>query len=854
MSAELTPLMKQYYEIKNSHPETLLLFQVGDFYELFFDDAQTAAAFLGITLTKRGKINGEPIPLCGIPVHTLDHYLAKLVRGGFKVAICDQLEPAVPGRTVQRGVTQVLTPGTLTDPKLLDAKSASYLFSFFPQEDHWGLLFGELLTAQLFATVVPAASEKTLEAELVRFFPDEVLIPSNKLGKQLQPHFNRLGFFTSFETIDLQNAEIIDSIDQWTVQQFNEDAVNMLGKHGSLKGALYNFYSYVNRTQQSALSQFKRLQLYNPEDFLLIDPATQKNLELIKNNQDGGRNNTLVSLMDKATTPMGSRMVKKWIMRPLVKREAIDARLDVVQDFVVDVTVMQKLAEQLRLVGDLERIIGRIALKRAQAQDYVTLAKALAVLPEIKSSLVSKTHLGLVKDLMSAWGDYSALQNLLQVALNDDLAQEWIIKPGFDQALDQLRELIATAHQKILAFEQQEQQRTGINSLKVGYTNVFGYYIEITKTHFDRVPEHYMRLQTLVGRERFMTHELQELQQKIVHAKSQIALVEQQIFERIKSQVNEYVGALRRTAQAVANLDALFGFALLAYCQGYARPTFNEQRDISIVGGRHPVVEQTLSLHFIPNNTTLCDAESTWIITGPNMGGKSTYLRQVGLINLMAQCGSMVPAEQANLPILDRIFTRIGAGDNLADGKSTFLVEMEETALICTQATRKSLVILDEVGRGTSTFDGLAIAQAVVEYIHTTIGARCLFATHYHELTALQNHFPGIVPYHAASKKTATGIMFLYKILKGVADGSFGIEVAKLAHLPPVLIARACAILPTLGLPGQVTVRPAEVLAQGVAESPGRSRVMEELQAIDLDNLTPKQAFDALWRLKNLPD
>ena len=798
MQEQVTPLMQQYFAIKQEHPDALLLFQVGDFYELFFDDAKQAAATLGIALTARGKNKGEPIPLCGVPVHALEFYLVKLVKAGFKVAICDQLEPATPGKVVERGVKQVLTPGTLTDTKLLDEKSASYLFSFFPMHDSWGLLFGELLTAQLFATVLPANAEKKLESELVRFFPDEILVPPSSFGKGMQPYFKQRGYYTTYVTVPAHDSQEARSADAWLQKQMRGQTVQSIYENPSLRSAVTLFHEYMRKNQAPALDQFKSIQLYEPDDFLCLDVATQRNLELVKNVHDGSRKNTLFSVMDRAVTPMGSRTIKKWLLRPLVDKEHIEQRLDAVSLLVADAGITFKIEHLLSQVGDIERVIGRIALLRALAHDYVLLNQALGKIPLLMSLLKARMHVHLIGAIAHSIADFSLLEQLLTASLNDDAAKPWIIKPGFDQHLDALRDLAEHANTKILEFEAREQQRTGISSLKIGYNSAHGYYIEVTKTHAASIPESYIRHQTLVGRERFMTAELRTLQDEIMSAKTQIEQIEKAVFERVKREVVSHISNLRKLAHALSHLDALLGFSKVAYDRGYVRPTFSDSRDIIIENGRHPVVESMLEHSFIPNNTALTDNESLWVITGPNMGGKSTYLRQVAQICIMAQCGSLVPASAARLPLLDRVFTRIGAGDNMAEGKSTFLVEMEETAAICTQATKNSLVILDEVGRGTSTFDGLAIAQAVVEYLATQVKARCLFATHYHELTLLKDKIPGISSYFAACKKTPDGIVFLYQILQGVADGSFGVEVAKLAQLPPAVIARSEQILAAL--------------------------------------------------------
>lgn len=868
---EQTPLMQQYYLIRAQYPDTLLFFQVGDFYELFFDDAIKAAEFLGIALTARGKNKGEPIPLCGVPVHARDHYLQKLIKGGFKVALCDQLEQPRPGTVVRRGVTQVFSPGTLTDTTLLDERSASYLLSFCAMGDSWGLLFGEFLTAQLFATVIPATSQKLLEYELIRFFPDEIIIPANKQEREFESHFKRLGYFTT--VIDNKDElENRNQADQWINQQFSKNSIDCLESHESLRLAVYYFYAYMRKNQHGALSQFSAIHFYQPDDFLILDPSTQRNLELIKNAQDGGAKNTLFSIMDRAKTAMGSRMIKKWIQRPLVKKEAIIQRQDVVAQFSRAVAVTGELEQLLMHVGDIERVIGRIALRRGSLFDYLALSKALQLVPKFKKILLDNgNNLTLLRVITSHLSDFGALSLMLKKALHDDPSKEWIIKSGYDEKLDRLRQLVNNSNRNIIELEQAEQQATSIQSLKIRYNAVQGYYIEITKANFHLVPERYRRIQTLVGRERFITQELQKLAYEIDQARLNITTYETELFEKIKSYVEGYVSSLRKLAHALAHLDGLLSIARLAYDNGYVRPVLNENSSIIIKNGRHPVVEKTISCFFIPNDTRLDDNQSLLIITGPNMGGKSTYLRQVALLCVMTHIGSFIPADSADIALLDRIFTRLGASDNVAEGKSTFLVEMEETATICTQATSKSLVILDEVGRGTSTFDGLAIAQAVVEYLCAR-HVRCLFATHYHELTLLQEAISTIASYHAASKKTESGIIFLYKIICGIADGSFGIDVARLAQLPSTIINRAQQLVEQFE---NKDTSGTLVKGDGCEQKSGYTQLLVEYESlkaeferlkkqdgisvklakivdeIDFEALSPKRAFDLLWQLKD---
>lgn len=858
---KLTPLMQQYSAIKNQYADALLFFQVGDFYELFFDDAKAAASFLGIALTKRGTCRGEPVPLCGVPIHALDHYLSKLVKGGYKVALCDQLELPKPGTIVKRGVTQVLTPGTLTDAKLLDDKSSSYLFSFFPADDRWGLLFGELLTARLFGTIVPANSEKILEAELGRFMPDEIVLPAQ--ATTFKRCFSHQGYCASLLDFDMHDEREQQAMEKWLQQQFASPLCAQLSmaEYQSLRSALYYFYAYVRRNQEAALAQFRSLHIYEPDNFLVLDAATQRNIELVRNAHDGGRNNTLFQIVDHAQTAMGSRTIKKWLLSPLIDRRALEQRHDAVHALVVDPIFLQQIIDALGTIGDLERLVGRIALGRATVHDYIALKRMIDALPKLRSLLTQTERAPLLTMIGMQLEDFSALAKLLHDALNDDESYEAIIRIGFDAQLDELRDLVNHAQERLLALEQEEQAKTKISSLKIRYNQVFGYSFEVTKPNLHLVPDYFVRQQTLSGKERFTSAALQQLEHDITHARNAIDEIEREVFARVKQEVATYIHALRMAAYALSRLDALVGFADVAYANGYVRPQFHDGRDIIIKQGRHPVVEQTLGHQFIANDCTLTDEQLLWIITGPNMGGKSTFLRQVALISILAQAGSFVPAQSAKLPIIDRIFTRIGASDNVAQGKSTFLVEMEETAVICTQATERSLVILDEVGRGTSTFDGLAIAQAVVEYLVQTVRACALFATHYHELTLLPEQILGIVNYHATCSKTNKGILFLYKVEPGVADGSFGIDVAKLAELPSSIIARSQEILSHLGATESAPTRKESAnsheqrylalqLERLEKQLTAHKLMQEQLDAIDLDELSPKKAFDIIWQLK----
>ncbi len=782
-----SPLLQQYFEIKAEYPDTLLLFQVGDFYELFFEDAQTASAFLGITLTKRGTYNQKPVPLCGVPIHTLDHYLIKLIRGGFKVALCDQLELARPGKLVARGVTQVLTPGTLTDARMIDEKHASYCVAIYPQPNgDTGIAAAELLTGQLFATTISANHPALLDAELARFSPDEILLPLDQKDRPLARQIQKTGYCISwFDATSYQEI-----FNEWL--SGNEPAVQTLVTHSpTISSALLLLIGFLKQNQERALAFTGTLSLYTPYDFLMLDAATQKNLELFPLEKKNKEAQTLFQILDQCVTAMGSRQLKKWIVRPSQKITTITERLSAITTLKENLFTREHVAQILQHIGDLERITGRILLQRNSLRDLIQLRSALLAIKKLTHTLSDIAENPYFAKLKNTLFDFSPLTTFLQKALTDDPNDQWHIRPGYNQALDQAREQTQNGAYAIAQFEASERKRTGISSLKIKFNRIQGYAIELTKAQSASAPQEYSKLQTLVNATRYTTPELQQLEYQLQTAEEQAQQLDKQIYEELIQMTLSFGPHLRKSAQTIAIIDSLYGLTSCALTHNWVAPKIKETGALHIQQGKHPVVAAHLGNEFVPNSTTMDTETRTWIITGPNMGGKSTYLRQVALIVLLAHIGSYVPASYAEIPCTDRIFTRIGASDNVTAGKSTFLVEMEETALICNHATKNSLVILDEVGRGTSTYDGLAIAQAVVEYLHTHIQAKALFATHFHEITELCKTMQGIVAYHAASIQTPEGILLLHKIEPGCAQGSFGLEVARQAQLPSAITQRA---------------------------------------------------------------
>jgi len=841
-----TPLMRQYSAIKARHPSALLLFRLGDFYELFFEDAVVASRELQITLTSRNKEKGEPIPMCGVPYHAAEGYIAKLIRKGFRVAICDQMEdPRVAKTLVKREVTRVVTPGTAVDSQVLEPRANNYLAAVAVRHGAFGLAFADLSTGDFRVTEFcgPEARQK-LDDELARLAPSEVLVGSSSQDPGFRESAARTlvaspkpgsnpGASAAFPPAGeskIQNlkpqipnlkseicAPTITPLDDWI---FAEDyGGRILRDHfrvASLAGyglearplataAAGAILHYVRDTQRGSLAHLDGIRFFEQQDSLILDPATLRNLELVEPLFAGAnsRESTLLATLDECVTPLGARQLKNWLLRPSIERAEIEARWDAVGELHGQPIAREELRKSLRRIQDLERLLSKVTLETANARDLVALKLSLAQLPSVRRQVAAFAAARL-RELHERLDELADVHALLEQSIHPEppalLTEGNLIRAGYNSTLDELRDTSQHSKQLIAAIEGRERERTRIGSLKVRFNSVFGYYLEVSKPNLALVPPDYERKQTLVNAERFTTPELKELESKILTAEERAQTLELELFREIRRRVAGEATRIRRTAQALAELDVLACFAALAAERNYYRPEISANGELEIRQGRHPVIERLAapgeSGGFIANDLFLnAESDRILIITGPNMGGKSTYLRQAALISVMAQMGAFVPAERARLPILDRIFTRIGASDNLARGRSTFMVEMTEAASILNTATPKSLVLLDEIGRGTATFDGLAIAWAVVEHLEAHTGAKTLFATHYHELTELADLLPGVRNYHVSVKESGTNIVFLRKVEPGSADKSYGVEVARLAGLPPAVIERAREIL-----------------------------------------------------------
>ena len=802
-----TPLMRQYYKIKERHPKAILLFRMGDFYESFDDDAKTVSRLLGITLTERNNGDADDVPMAGFPHHALDSHLPKLIRSGLRVAICEQVEDAddSSGKVVDRDVVEVVTPGVSFHDQLLNPKQSNFLaalhFGTGRDKDRIGFSFIDATTGEFSVT---EAGLDQLQDLIQTVAPSEVIVDKRKT-ERLQQHLREVPF-----TVTEQEDWVFkyDFAYQTLLEHFETHSLKGFGVNDMDLGVVASGAAlhYLGETQKGTLPHVRKIKRYSKDEHIALDPETKRNLELVQSIQDDGHEGTLVSILDETETPMGGRRLRAWLVRPLRDVGRIRHRLDAVEAFVDDRTLRDDLREELNQMGDLERLAGKVATGRAAPGDLIAIKHTLRRLPNVLGLLTDADSdaLGTIEDDLSPCPE---MVDRIQSALVDDppakISEGGLIRDGHSEELDELRTIAQEGKDWVANLEKEESERTDIPSLKVGFNKVFGYYIEVTNTHADKVPEDYIRKQTLVDSERYVTPELKEMEEKILTAEEKIETLEQELFNELRDQIAQETGILQENAELLAHLDCFAGLAEVAEQHDYTRPSVDDGLAIDIEEGRHPVVEQTLPPGdpFIPNDMALDpDDEQVLIITGPNMAGKSVALRQVGLIVLLAQVGSFVPAEAAQIGVVDRIFTRVGASDNLAAGESTFLVEMNEAANILNNATARSLILFDEVGRGTSTFDGLSIAWAIVEYLHERpeVAARTLFATHYHELNAMADRLERVHNYRIQVSEHEGEIVFLRKLIPGGADHSYGIEVAKMAGLPDAVIARAREVLQNL--------------------------------------------------------
>jgi DNA mismatch repair protein MutS len=873
MTEPSTPLMRQYSAIKKDHPSALLFFRLGDFYELFFDDAVLAARELQITLTSRNKEKGVAIPMCGVPFHAAEGYITKLIRRGYKVAICDQMEdPRLAKKLVRREVTRILTPGTAADSSL-SSEENNFLAAVVVNGARAGFAALDLSTGEFRATEFSGeGAERRIHDELHQLRPKELLYSSS--APLLEQSAQRA---PSPAPVEGAGSWATTPLDDWVFAP--DHAIPLLENHFgvlSLEGfglsgklaaaaAAGAILYYVASTQRGTLDHVDRIGFYERQNCLVLDAVTVRNLELIEPlfaGADAGV--TLFRCLDATVTPMGKRLLRAWMLRPSIEAREIQSRLDAVEEEVRETIARDQLRRALEGVLDLERLLSRVTLETANPRDLLALAASLSRIPAVRGALrrLASSRLEQLHDGIDELTDVrERIEKTIIPEPPISLSEGGVIQRGADAELDQLHELSRNGKQVLAQMEIRERQRTGIQSLKVRFNSVFGYYLEISKANLHLAPPDYERRQTLVNAERFTTPELKEYEAKILDAQEKIVEIERRIFAELRSAIAGEARRIRQTALALAEVDILASFAHIAALRNYCRPQLDDSTEIEIVGGRHPVIEQqelASSERFVPNDLYLNSTTHTiLVLTGPNMGGKSTYLRQAALIVILAQMGSFVPAQKARLGIVDRVFTRIGASDNLARGRSTFMVEMTETAAILHTATPRSLILLDEVGRGTATYDGLAIAWAAIEYLDARTRAKTLFATHYFELTELAEQLPGVKNYHVSVKETGTGIRFLRKVAPGAADRSYGIEVAKLACLPDEVVDRAREVLAEhesaesrvraqLSWGDAPLPRPAQLTIFTPLSQP----VLEKLRELDLNHLTPLEALNLLAELK----
>ncbi len=853
----LSPMMQHYLQVKEKYKDCILFYRLGDFYEMFFDDAKKVSAMLDLTLTGRDCGLEERAPMCGIPYHASETYIAKLVSLGEKVAICEQLtEPGGKG-LVERDVIRVVSAGTMIDSALLDEKANNFIMSVFLKGGNYACAWADITTGDFFAAGFTGERAEDAFLDLaVRVSPVEIICNGDafeRSGEFAAVRHNVLPKFSIFRDF----AFVFSSAEKSLKEQFGVASLAAYGLEGrnSLVSAAGALIEYLKETQKHSLKNIDKLMVEEKGEYMVLDANAIRNLELTATMRDGKRYGSLLWVLDRTCTGMGARNLFSWLLHPLQSVEKINYRLDGVAELCSNTLVRQGVRELLSSVSDIERLAGRISNGNVTPRDCVSLGMSLDMLPSITFNL-SGMKSQIIKDILARIGDYGTLAKLLRDAVSEDAStmtkDGGYIKKGFNKELDELRELKSNVKDMLVKMEAAERERTGIRNLRIGYNRVFGYYIEITNSFKEYVPYNYIRKQTLANAERYVTEELKTLEEKILTGEERALKLEAEIFDDIKETLSQRISALRSTAKAIACLDCVASLAEVAKNNNYKRPELVlSDGALNIVGGRHPVVEMVSKEPFVANDTLLDNYENrTMVITGPNMAGKSTYMRQTALIVLMAHIGSFVPCVSASVPITDRIYTRVGASDNLVFDQSTFMVEMTEVASILLHATEKSLLVLDEVGRGTSTFDGLSIAWAVVEYVTQKIRAKTLFATHYHELTELEGVLEGVKNYKITVKELNNSIVFLRKIMRGGANRSFGIEVASLAGIPESVTSRARSILKDLEKNDLAKNGLRTAAAAAEPDEKPRSEVENIISELDMDNISPMQAFNILADIK----
>lgn len=866
--AELSPMMKQYFEIKEKNKDSILFFRLGDFYEMFFDDAKLASRELDLTLTGRDCGQKERAPMCGVPFHSCESYIARLVQKGYKVAICEQTEdPAKAKGLVKRDIIRVITPGTVIESGMLDEGKNNFISSAFMANKKIGLSFCDISTGELFITEISGEDlQDQLQDQLISYNPREILIGGEIVNFKTLPNFIKEKLSASVEMLTDDEFGYSICLDAMK-NQFKENDVNSIKDKKEMVSSVGALLSYLKVTQITGYERINTFEVYNENQYMNLDYNTRRNLELTRTMMNKEKKGSLIWLLDKTKTAMGKRLLRYWLEHPLLNIGTILNRQSAIADLVDDTVQRLEITESLIGIFDIERLMTKIVYGNANARELRSLCGAFENLPQIKN-LISKFDSSLMRKLTEDIDPLEDIHQLIDTAIEEEppfsVREGGLIKEGYNEELDAVRSDMNNSTSLLAQIELEQKEKTGIPKLKVGYNRVFGYYIEVTNSYKDKVPEEYIRKQTLTNCERYITQELKDLEGRILGAKDRSFGMEYAIFDEIRKVVANNLDRIEKTAKAIATLDVLTSLANVASDNNYTRPEVNQSSKIILKDSRHPVVEALLSgAPFVPNDVTLDnDSNRVAIITGPNMAGKSTYMRQVALIVLMAQMGSFVPASYAEIGVVDSIFTRVGASDDLASGQSTFMVEMNEVANIVKKATKNSLLILDEIGRGTSTYDGMSIARAVLEFVadKKKLGAKALFATHYHELTVMENLLDGVKNYNIAVKKRGDDITFLRRIIPGGADDSYGIEVAKLAGLPDWIIKRAKEILKELTSGknddketfANISPHNNEDDMQLNLLDTASNAVTDKLKSVDVNTLTPIEAMNLLYELKNM--